>query len=101
MTVVDWTAAIRAEPTYDLAFIVQLLANPPLDAHATPLDTVIRSAGVRLARTLFSRYRVLSPHSDLGSLHWYRAFRGARILIEAASRQARPGPGASAHPFAA
>ncbi len=91
VTVIDWTGAIRAEPAYDLAFTTMLLANPPLDA-PRPLDTVIRLVGARIARAFMARYLALSPPVDLGSLDQYRALHGARILIEAASQEARPDP---------
>jgi aminoglycoside phosphotransferase (APT) family kinase protein len=99
VTVIDWTAAIRAAPAYDLAFTALLLANPPLDA-PRPLNTVIRSVGARMARAFIARYRALCPHSDLGTLDWYRALHGARILIDAASQEACHGPGVGRHPFA-
>lgn len=98
--VIDWTAAIRAAPAYDLAFTTMLLATPPLDA-PRPLDAVIRLVGGRVARAFIARYRALSPHSDLGGLDWYQALHGTRILIEAASQEARHGPGGSGHPFGA
>ena len=49
VTVVDWTAAIRAEPAYDVAFTAMLLANPPLDAPvpSSPLRPLGRAAGER------------------------------------------------------
>jgi aminoglycoside phosphotransferase (APT) family kinase protein len=99
-TVVDWTAAIRAEPAYDVAFTAMLLANPPLDAPA-PLGAVIRRVGAGLARRFVARYRTIAPHRDLGALDWYRALHGTRILVEAATLEAHPGPGAGAHPFGA
>lgn len=100
VTVVDWTAAIRAEPAYDVAFTAMLLANPPLDAPG-PLGAVIRWVGARLAHRFVARYRTIAPHHDLGALDWYRALHGTRILIEAATLEARHGPGAGGHPFGA
>jgi len=99
VTVIDWTAAIRAEPAYDVAFTAMLLANPPLEASG-PLGTVIRWVGTRLARRFVDRYRTIAPGRDLGALDWYRALHGIRILIEAASMEARNEPG-GAHPFGA
>ena len=97
VTVVDWTAATRAEPAFDVAFTALLLANPPLEAPG-PLGGVIHWVGGRLARRFIARYRALAPDHDLGSLDWYRALHSARILIEAASIEARHGT-AGGHPF--
>lgn len=100
VTVIDWTASIRAEPAYDVAFTAMLLANPPLDAPG-PLGRVIRRVGSGLARRFVARYRTLAPDHDLGALDWYRALHAARLLVEAASLEARHGPGAGGHPFGA
>lgn len=100
VTVVDWTAAIRAEPVYDVAFTAMLLANPPLDAPG-PLGAAIGWVGARLARRFVARYRTIGPQHDLSALDWYGALHGTRILIEAASLEARHEPDASGHPFAA
>jgi aminoglycoside phosphotransferase (APT) family kinase protein len=100
VTVVDWTAALRAEPAYDVAFTALLLANPPLDAPG-PLAAVIRWVGGRLARRFVARYRAIAPDHDLRALDWYRALHGTRILLEAATLEARHGPGAGGHPFGA
>lgn len=100
ITVIDWTAAIRAKPAYDVAFTAMLLANPPLEAPG-PLGAVIRLVGARLARRFVARYRTIAPGHDLGALDWYRALHGTRILIEAASIEARDGPAAGGHPFGA
>lgn len=100
VTVVDWTAAIRAEPAYDVAFTSMLLANPPLDAPG-PLGAVIRWVGARLAHRFVARFQTMAPHVDLGSVDWHRALHGTRILLEAATLEARDGPGAGEHPFGA
>lgn len=99
ITIIDWTAAIRAEPVYDIAFTTMLLANPPLDAPG-PLGAVIRRVGARLSRRFVSRYQARDPQRDLRALDWYQALHGTRILIEAASLEARPG-GSDGHPFGA
>ncbi len=100
VTVIDWTAAIRAEPAYDVAFTSLLLANPPLDAPG-PLGAVIHWVGGRLSRRFVKRYGTIAPQHDLGNLDWYRALHGARFLIEAASLEANYGPGGGGHPFGA
>ena len=97
VSVIDWTAAIRAEPAYDVAFTAMLLATPPLDAPG-PLGAVIGWVGARLARRFVAKYSTLAPDHDLGALDWYRALHGARILLEAAALEARGGSGAG-HPF--
>jgi len=100
VTVIDWTAAILAEPAYDVAFSSLLLANPPLDAPG-PLGGIIHWVGGRLSRRFVNRYRALVPRHDLGNLNWYRALHGARFLIDAASLEAKHGPGGGGHPFGA
>jgi aminoglycoside phosphotransferase (APT) family kinase protein len=99
VVVVDWTAAVRADPAYDLAFTAMLLANPPLDAPG-PLKPIIRWVGSRLARRFVTRYLAVTHHDDFGTLDWYRALHGTRILLEAASLDARGGSSAR-HPFQA
>lgn len=100
VTLIDWTGAIPAEPTYDLAFTSLLLANPPLDGPA-PVRAAARRAGALLSRRFISRYRTLRPDTDLDSLDWYRALHSARLLIEAETIATRPGNAAANHPFAA
>ena len=100
VTVIDWTAAIRAEPAYDVAYTSMLLANPPLDAPG-PLGAVINWVGGRLARRFVNRYRALAPGHDLGALDWYRALNGTRMLLEVASLEAKHGPGVGGHPYGA
>lgn len=100
VTVIDWTAAIRAEPAYDVAFTSMLLANPPLDAPG-PLGAIIHWIGGRLSRRFVKRYRTIAPQHDLGNLDWYCALHSTRILIEVASLEVRHGPGAGGHPFGA
>ena len=99
VTVIDWTAAIRAEPAYDVAFTALLVANPPLAAPG-PLGAIIGWVGARLASRFVARYRTAAPDHDLASLDWYRALHSARILIEAATIEARPGTNGP-HPFQA
>ena len=96
VTVLDWTAAIRAEPAYDLAFTALLLGNPPLAASG-PLGAVIRRVGGVLAQRFLRRYRSLSTCEHLGLIEWYSALHGVRILVERASL----GPNAAGHPFEA
>ena len=62
---------------------------------------VIRWIGRRLAHRFVARYRTIAPQHDLDALDWYRALHGSRILIEAATLEARHGPGGGGHPFGA
>jgi aminoglycoside phosphotransferase (APT) family kinase protein len=94
-TVIDWTAAVRAEPAYDAAFTTLLLANPPLQA-PRPLETVIGSVGRLLARRFTDDYRRLAPTSDLSPVGWYQGLHGTRLLLDATAQQTDAG-----HPFAA
>ena len=89
VTVIDWTAAIRAEPAYDVAFTSMLLANPPLDApgparRGHPLGRRPTRSPVRRSLPQPS-----PPTTTSSDLDWYRALHGARILIEAAWKHAR------------
>jgi aminoglycoside phosphotransferase (APT) family kinase protein len=95
-TVIDWTAAVRAEPAYDVAFTSLLLANPPMSA-PRPLDAVIGLVGRRLARRFTCDYRRLAPTNDLSPVTWYQALHGTRLLLDSVSHQ----PAAAGHPFAA
>ena len=99
-TVVDWTASVRAEPAYDVAFTALLLRNPPLAASGA-LGVVIRFIGARLAGKFIARYRRLAPRHRLDQLGWYEALHGSRLLLQAASLEARDGPIDGGHPFAA
>jgi aminoglycoside phosphotransferase (APT) family kinase protein len=94
VTVLDWTASIRAEPAYDVAFTALLLAHPPLAATGV-LDAVIGRVGRSLARRFVRTYRTLTIHEDVGPLDWYTALHGARVLIEGASL----GADVHGHPF--
>ncbi|MBF6557936.1 MAG: phosphotransferase [Acidimicrobiales bacterium] len=100
VVLIDWTAAIRADPAYDVAFTTMLVANPPLDA-PSPLAAVIAWVGARLARRFVARYLAITPQCDLRALDWYRALHGVRILVEVASLEGRRGPGSGGHPFEA
>ena len=65
-----------------------------------PLGAVVEWVGGRLSHRFVARYGALAPQVDLGALDWYQALHGARMLIEAASIEARHGPNAG-HPFGA
>ena len=100
ITVIDWTAAIRAEPVYDVAFT----------AHAARQPTARRSGPARRGHPSGSVPDSLTgswlatapslPTTTSRHLDWYRALHGSRILVEAATLEARHGPGVG-HPFQA
>lgn len=94
VTVLDWTASIRAEPAYDLAFTSFLLAHPPLRASRV-MARVVDRAGRSLARRFLARYRGLSTQPEIGSVEWYGAAHGLRVLLESAAIGGR----LDGHPF--
>lgn len=97
-TVIDWTETLGAEPAYDVAFTVFLLANPPVDVHRTPAAAAIRGIGRLTARRFLKHYRRANPTADLSNLEWCRALHTARVLLEVARNE--PGaPGRTDHPF--
>jgi aminoglycoside phosphotransferase (APT) family kinase protein len=103
VTVVDWTAAICADPAFDVAYTSMLLANPPLAA-PRPLNHLLHATGRRLARRFVNAYIAESASSggaDLSNLDWYRALHGTRILIEISALEARDPQAAAHHPFRA
>ena len=100
VTVIDWTAAVLAEPAFDVAFTSMLLANPPLDASGA-IGAIVGFAGRRLANRFIGAYREAAPHHNLANIDWYRALHGTRMLLEVASLQARNADGAAHHPFTA
>lgn len=83
--------------TFAVAFMALIVANPPLAAPG-PFGAVIGWVGARLASRLIARYRAVAPDHDLANLDSYRALPGARVLIEAATNDARPGS-TGMHPF--
>lgn len=96
--VLDWTGALHAEPSFDLAFTTLLLENPPLHAPG-PLRPVIGAVGRRLSARFLAAYRAAAPSADLSSLGWHRALHGVRILVELATMDARGDGSAARHPF--
>jgi aminoglycoside phosphotransferase (APT) family kinase protein len=84
VTVLDWTAALIAPRTYDVAFTSLLLAEPPLI-----LPRVLRPAasaiGTGLARRFLAQYHrkaaVTIPGDDV---RWHQGVVSLRALVEAA-----------------
>jgi hypothetical protein len=96
----DWTAAVIAEPAYDIAFTTLLLRHPPLTAPG-PLRPVITAAGRHLARRFHASYQAAGlALPEPARLEWHTALHALRILVEVESWQHQPGPDINAgHPF--
>jgi aminoglycoside phosphotransferase (APT) family kinase protein len=99
-TLLDWTAAVIAEPAYDIAFTTLLLRHPPLTAPG-PLRPVITAAGRHLARRFHASYQAAGlALPEPARLEWHTALHALRILVEVESWQHQPGPDVNAgHPF--
>ena len=96
-TLLDWTAALIAEPGYDLAFTALLLRHPPLAAPAA-LRPALAAVSGGLARRFLAAYRNTGlPFPSSEDVHWYTCLHGLRILLEvdawgpAESQTSRPG----------
>lgn len=98
LTLLDWTAALLADPCFDVAFTELLLANPPL-LLPPPLAPAARVAGRFLARRFVAAYRRANPAASLANLGWFRALHSARVLINDTELRAVHGPQAGGHPF--
>lgn len=94
ITVLDWTASIRAEPAYDVAFTSFLIAHPPLHA-AGPLGAVVAAVGRSLSRRFVTAYQRAARRDVSDSIEWYRALHGLRVLLESESI----GPDRADHPL--
>ena len=81
-TLVDWSAAVIADPHYDLAFSTLMLANPPLGGSA-PIRAAARIIGTRLANRFLRSYEQLTGHPiDPARLAWGRQVHALRALVE-------------------
>ncbi|MFN3255424.1 MAG: phosphotransferase family protein [Ilumatobacter sp.] len=81
-TLVDWSAAVIADPHYDLAFTTLMLAKPPLGGPA-PVRAVARIIGNWLANRFLRTYEQLTAHPiDPDRLHWGRQVHALRALVE-------------------
>jgi aminoglycoside phosphotransferase (APT) family kinase protein len=98
LVVLDWTGAVLAHPTFDVAFTQLLLANPPL-ALPPALRPAGRVAGGMLGRRFVTAYARANPNASLAPLPWFRALHCARVLVEAERLQIEHGPGGGGHPF--
>lgn len=81
-TLIDWSAAVIADPHYDLAFTSLMLANPPLGGPA-PVRAAARAIGARLAHRFLRSYEQLSGNPiDPDRLTWGRQVHALRALVE-------------------
>ena len=81
-TLVDWTAAILADPEYDVAYTTMLLEHPPLTGPGL-LAPVIRAGGKCVARRFQASYESSGGRRpEPARLRWYAALHSLRILLE-------------------
>jgi aminoglycoside phosphotransferase (APT) family kinase protein len=98
ISVLDWTAALVAPPTYDVALTRLLLRYPPLAAPPALRPTI--DAGARaLARRFVRRYRHANPTADLTDLDWYTGLHATRVLIDLATWHKTGDSRANTHPW--
>jgi aminoglycoside phosphotransferase (APT) family kinase protein len=84
ITVLDWSAALLAPASYDLAFTSLLLAEPPLVAPG-PLQHVVRRAGRRLSNRFLRAYETdRGVMVDSDALAWHQGLICVRALVEVA-----------------
>jgi aminoglycoside phosphotransferase (APT) family kinase protein len=82
LVVLDWTSALVADPSYDVAYTDLLLRHPPLQLPGS-LRHVGRLAGRLLSNGFLAAYRRADPNNrTLEDLDWYRALHCARVVIE-------------------
>jgi aminoglycoside phosphotransferase (APT) family kinase protein len=84
MCLLDWTAALLAPRSYDVAFTSLVLAEPPL-AVPRAARPLVRRAGSGLARRFVARYEQESgARIDPRELRWHQGVGCLRALVEAA-----------------
>jgi aminoglycoside phosphotransferase (APT) family kinase protein len=87
-TLIDWSAAVVADPHYDLAFTTLMLANPPLGGPA-PIRAATRTIGTRLANRFLQTYEQRTGRPvDPSRLAWGREAHALRALVEIATWEA-------------
>ena len=82
LTLLDWTAAQIADPTYDLAFTALLLSMAPLDAPTAFQPTIGRAARWVSRRFLQQYEHQTQHHVDQRQLDWHTTLHATRILTE-------------------
>ena len=84
-TVLDWTAALVADPAFDVSYTQMLLVNAPLKAPRV-VQPIINAAARAVARRFISEYRKASGVSTLDNerLAWYTQLHATRIALELA-----------------
>ena len=88
VTVVDWTAALLAEPAYDVAFTWLLLSHAPLEMPAM-LRPMIQAASRQVGRSFLRQYRRRSAHLvSRGAFDWHVGLHCLRTQIEVAEWEA-------------
>jgi len=81
-TLLDWTAAVIAEPAYDISFTSILLRHPPL-AVPRMLQPAIDAAGAYVTRRFQASYQANGQSlPDPARLAWHTALHSVRILLE-------------------
>lgn len=100
LTLLDWTAAQIADPTYDLAFTTLLVSTPPLDAPA-PLRPAVGAAARWVGRRFLQRYEHHTGTTiEQQRLGWHTTLHATRILCDVAEwRAADDGEGRNDHPW--
>jgi aminoglycoside phosphotransferase (APT) family kinase protein len=84
VTVLDWSVAALAPPTYDVGFTSLLLAEPPLLVPG-PVRPAVRGAGRALSQRFVRAYeRYAAVSVDPGALAWHQALGCLRALVEVA-----------------
>lgn len=85
LTVLDWSAAVFAPATYDLAFTSLLLAEPPLVVPG-PLRGLVRRAGGALSARFVRQYQqAVGVEVDPDELAWHQGLVCVRALLEVAT----------------
>jgi aminoglycoside phosphotransferase (APT) family kinase protein len=100
--VLDWTAALIADPLFDVAFSRLLFAYLPV-AVPRPVRPLVRLVGGIQARRFLSRYqRDAGERIDRDLLAWYTRFHATKMLIEVEERKAAAPSGSDEpHPYEA
>lgn len=84
-TLLDWSAAVIADPHYDLAFTTLLLAHPPLGGPA-PVRAIATKIGNRLSLRFLRTYsRLTGTAVDSQRLAWARTAHALRAMTELAT----------------